>query len=105
MLAAWNQAKQARCTTCGSCSPPTDSSIDPASSPDSANAVSARATSGMMVTFSPSKVGSSASFLRLWVANSRSASVADRSSTASKVSRECSANRGRAVRPSTPSHS
>jgi hypothetical protein len=105
MLAAWNQRKQARATTCGNWVPPCSASMTAESRPDSLKTVSAAATSGIIRTRSPSKVGSSRSLRRLCGAKSRSAIRAETSRNASKVSRECSAKRSRAVSASTSSHS
>ena len=62
-------------------------------------------TSGMGWTRWPSKVGSLLSAVRLCGAKCRVATCSDSSSTASKVSREGSANQFRLVSSSTSSHS
>ncbi len=105
MLAAWNQRKQARATTCGSCSPPCSASNPAEISPDSANTFSAAATSGM--TCDPGTVeGRLLQVVAAVVgAKSRSAICCETSRNASNVSRECSANRSRPVSASTSSHS
>ena len=91
MPAAWNHAKQAVWTTCGSCRPPTRSSMPPPISPASATVSSAAFTSAGRRTRPSTNWGSAASESLLYGANRSAAISAHRSSTASKVSRECSA--------------
>ena len=104
-LAAENQANPASATVMGSCAPPMAWSIPMLIRSASAKASRASLTSGMTVTFSPSKLGSLASLFLLCGAKYLVASCSHRSSTPSNVSRECSANRSRLVSSSTRSHS
>jgi hypothetical protein len=71
--------------------PPSASSCSADIRPAALNASSAALISGISRTRSPSKVGSSRSLLRLWVAKRSVAICSAVSSAASKVSRECSA--------------
>jgi hypothetical protein len=73
--------------------------------PASLNDFSATAISGIIVTRSPSNVGSLASLLRLCGANRSVAMTSQVSSAASNVYREWSAKRGRFVSDSASSHS
>src|SRR4051812_10699294 len=85
--------------------PPYSSSKEPAMSPASVKTFSAFATSGIISTLPSTIRGSSRSAARLCGAKCSVAICSARSSTASKVSRACSVNRGRLVSDSTSSHS
>src|SRR3954454_15114262 len=85
--------------------PPYSSSKEPAMSPASVKTSSAFATSGIISTLPSTTRGSSRSAVRLCGAKCSVAICSARSSTASKVSRACSVNRGRLVSDSTSSHS
>src|SRR3954451_20683407 len=74
-------------------------------SPASVKTFSAFATSGIISTLPSTIRGSSRSAVRLCGAKCSVAICSARSSTASKVSRACSVNRGRLVSDSTSSHS
>jgi len=83
--------------------PPYSSSKEPAISPASVNTFSAFATSGIISTLPSTNRGSFSSAFRLCGAKWSVAICSARSRTASKVSRECSAKRGRVVRDPTSS--
>src|SRR3954452_22939097 len=85
--------------------PPYSSSNDAAISPASVNTFRARATSGIISTLPSTNLGSFSSALWLCGAKWSVAICSASSRTASNVSRECSANRGRLVSDSTSSHS
>src|SRR5689334_15397274 len=74
-------------------------------SPASLKTRKASATSGISTTLPSTIRGSCSSAVRLCGAKWSVAICSARSRTASNVSRECSANRGRLVRDSTSSHS